>query len=350
MNRLLQFGVALLIASPLLADTPKEAKPPADLSGTWQIHISFGGRPPRDSVLKLEKSGDTYTGIMTDMRGQGLPVKELKYKDGDLTFIQVGEQRGQKFTLEYSAKVTGDTLKGKMTIAGRNFSLQLQGRRESPAEGVWKITMVLGSGQKLTPSIKVKHTGEKLAGDYVGIEGNKAEIPEVKLVNGEVSFDAPDHADKADLVFHYSGKMTGDTIKGSMWFKGDGNQKVSLPFEAKKSKVQTADVAGTWKLRVPTRDGATFEPTLKLAQQGATVTGTYAGEQGDTKIVDGLVLADEFSFEVTRTKDGKSYRLRYQGKVSGDTYKGSVDYNFDGMTGYFDFEGKRVAPAAAAKQ
>ena len=40
--------------------------------------------------------------------------------------------------------------------------------------------------------------------------------------------------------------------------------------------------------------------------------------------------------------------VRYQGKVEGDVVKGTVDYNFDGIAGYYDFEGKRT-PATAAK-
>jgi hypothetical protein len=66
--------------------------------------------------------------------------------------------------------------------------------------------------------------------------------------------------------------------------------------------------------------------------------------------MEALILGDEIAFEVARERDGRKYRLRYQGKVKGDTLAGSVDYSFDGMTGLLDFEGKRVQEADAKKR
>jgi hypothetical protein len=361
MNRLLKLGLAVLAASSPLAcsfaaadaankpdaASTATAAAPADISGSWVLTIR-SPRGTQEPILKIEKAGDKFVGALTDPRGRPNPVKDVEYKAGDLTFQVVGERQGQKFVLQYTAKIAGDKLKGKLTIVGRNLTIPFEGRRESLAEGVWKIAFVLESGQKLQPSIHVKYAKEKFTGEYIGISGKKVSIPEVKFQNGELSFDAADHADD-DLVFHYDGKVTGDKIKGAVTWKAAGNQKQSLKFEGEKFRTLASDVAGTWKLKVPTKNGPTFEATLALTQTGGSVAGTYTGESGDTPVVDGLVLGDELTFEVTRQKDGKSYKLRYQGKVSGDTLKGNVDYAFDGMTGYFDFEAKRVAPATPAK-
>ncbi|HEV3445170.1 MAG TPA: hypothetical protein VG099_11035, partial [Gemmataceae bacterium] len=86
----------------------------------------------------------------------------------------------------------------------------------------------------------------------------------------------------------------------------------------------------------------TFEPVLKLVQKGSSFSGTYQGEQGETAIKDALIFGDEFTFEVLRERNGNRYRLRYQGKVNGDSMKGSVEYDFDGIGGFLEFEGKRV--------
>ena len=45
------------------------------------------------------------------------------------------------------------------------------------------------------------------------------------------------------------------------------------------------------------------------------------------------IFGDEFTFEVIRERKGSKYRLRYQGKVSGESMKGSVEYDFDGISG-----------------
>lgn len=369
MNRVWKLAPAFLAAAPLLlslsaradkpADKPAEKPadkatdkplppPPADVSGKWIVTIK-SPLGSQESQVKLEKNKDKYIGAITDPRGQTTQVQDVDYKDGELSFKIAGERQGQKFAIEYSAKVNGDKFKGTFSIksARQNRSFDLVGRRELPVEGVWKLGFTLESGRKLQSSIQVKG-GDTFSGDYVGISGQKARAKNVKFENGELSFDAPDHAD-GDLVFHYAGKVTGDRIKGTVSWTESGNQKQSLKFEGEKSKVQTANVAGTWKFRVPMKDGTAFEPTVKLSQSGSAVTGTYTGEQGDTPIAQGLVMANELTFTVKREKEGKNYLLRYQGKVEGDVLKGSVDYNFDGVVGFFDFEAKRTPPAAAPK-
>src|SRR6516162_6736617 len=143
------------------AETATKQAPP-DITGQWILELK-SPRGVQESQLKFEKTGDKYIGAITDQRGQSTALKEIVYKDGDLSFQIVGERQGQKFALDYTAKVTGETLKGKMTVKGRNFSINLNGRRESPIEGLWKISFVLDSGQKLQSSIKVKQKGDKLA-------------------------------------------------------------------------------------------------------------------------------------------------------------------------------------------
>jgi hypothetical protein len=360
MNRLLKFGpaalaVALLTSLPARADKPADKAekplppPPADVSGKWIVTI----RSPigtQESQVKLEKNKDKYIGAITDPRGQTTQIQDVEYKDGELSFKIAGERQGQKFAIEYAAKVNGDKFKGKLTFksARQSRSIDLDGRKESPVEGVWKIAFVLESGQKLQSSIQVKG-GDTFSGDYVGISGQKAKAKNVKFENGDLSFDAPDHADNDDLLFHYAGKVADDKLKGTVSWTASGKQTMSLKFDGEKSKVQTANVAGTWKFKIPMKDGSAFEPTLKLSQTGSAVTGTYTGEQGDTPITQALVLANELTLTVTRKKDNKSYVLRYQGKVEGDAIKGTVDYNFDGVVGFFDFEGKRTTPSAAPK-
>jgi hypothetical protein len=73
------------------------------------------------------------------------------------------------------------------------------------------------------------------------------------------------------------------------------------------------------------------------------LTGAYVGEQGETAINDGLILGDEVMFTVVCKRDGKKYKLKYTGTVKQDTITGNVDYDFDGLTGFLPFEGKRLS-------
>src|SRR4051794_15216326 len=102
-----------------------------------------------------------------------------------------------------------------------------------------------------------------------------------------------------------------------------------------------ADATGTWKWTVE-RDGNTYETTLKLKQDGSTLTGTVSGRQGsETAIEDAKVEGDTISFKVTREFNGNKMVQMYQGKVSGDTIKGERKMTVDGQDQTREWEAKR---------
>lgn len=80
-------------------------------TGTWKWTVEFGGNT-REMTLKLKLDGDKLTGAM--VRGdQETPIEDGKFKDGEVSFKITRERDGQKFTIKYKGKVTGDTIKGK---------------------------------------------------------------------------------------------------------------------------------------------------------------------------------------------------------------------------------------------
>jgi hypothetical protein len=349
MNRRALVIVAIFSAGPCAV----RAETPSNPAGTWQVRFVRPGRPPGEAMLKLEKAGDKYVGALTDGQGKTTPIKDARFSDGELSFRVTYDRQGQPVTVTYKGKVTEDAIKGQVTFEalGMKRSIDFDGKRVNEKDllaGLWKITLTVDT-EKLHPVVVLRQAGDAVSGDYVGHYGDKAPLREGKFQSGELSFQVPDKINGSAVVFHYVGKKTGDTIKGTVKF-GSGNQAGSLPFEAHKSQMPTADVGGIWKLRIALKNGPTFEPTLKLAQEGMALSGTYVGEQGETPITDALVLGDEVTFDVARERDGKKYKLHYQAKVKGDSLAGSVDYYFDGLTGFVEFAGKRLPATPRAKQ
>lgn len=82
-----------------------------------------------------------------------------------------------------------------------------------------------------------------------------------------------------------------------------------------------ADVSGKWTAQVPGREGQTQETTITLKVEGGKLTGTIAGQQGETAIADGKVSGDEISFTVTRERQGNTIKQLFKGKVAGDEIK-----------------------------
>jgi hypothetical protein len=82
-----------------------------------------------------------------------------------------------------------------------------------------------------------------------------------------------------------------------------------------------ADVSGKWTAEVPGRQGATQTTTINLKADGAKLTGTISGRQGDTEISEGKVSGDDISFVVVREFNGNTIKMLYKGKVAGDEIK-----------------------------
>jgi len=109
-----------------------------------------------------------------------------------------------------------------------------------------------------------------------------------------------------------------------------------------------ADPAGTWTWTIPGRNGGPDRKnTLKLKTEGDKLTGTISapGRQGseprETEIADGKVKGDEVSFTVTREFNGNKFTQKYNGKLSGDTIKGKMEFERNGETQSRDWEAKR---------
>jgi hypothetical protein len=85
--------------------------------------------------------------------------------------------------------------------------------------------------------------------------------------------------------------------------------------------VLASDVSGKWTAQVPGRGGQTREQTFNFKVEGAKLTGTVSGMQGDNPISDGTVKGDDISFTVVFSFNGNDVKLHYQGKVSGDEIK-----------------------------
>ena len=87
------------------------------------------------------------------------------------------------------------------------------------------------------------------------------------------------------------------------------------------SVVWAADVNGKWVAQVPGRGGQTRETTFNFKAEGAKLTGTVSGMQGDQPISDGKITGDDISFVVVANFQGNEVKLVYKGKVAGDEIK-----------------------------
>jgi hypothetical protein len=103
----------------------------ADPVGTWKCEYEIGGQK-RMSTLTIKKDGDKLAGTMSWPDQKETKLKDVKLKDGDLTFSAERVFMDNKITVEYKFVITGDKLKGKgaAEFGGQKQEFDIEGKRE----------------------------------------------------------------------------------------------------------------------------------------------------------------------------------------------------------------------------
>src|SRR5262245_16455564 len=83
-------------------------------TGTWKYTADVNGQSI-DVTIKLQLAGEKLTGSVTvlDMETK---IEDSKYKDGEVSFTVNREMNGNRFTIKYKGKISGDAFKGKREL------------------------------------------------------------------------------------------------------------------------------------------------------------------------------------------------------------------------------------------
>ena len=102
-----------------------------DPVGTWKCEYEIGGQK-RTSELTIKKDGDKLVGTMNWPDQKDEKLKDVKLKDGTLTFSAVRKIMDNEIAVEYTLKIEGDKLKGKgaAEVGGEKQEFDIEGKRE----------------------------------------------------------------------------------------------------------------------------------------------------------------------------------------------------------------------------
>jgi hypothetical protein len=115
------------------------------------------------------------------------------------------------------------------------FSATIQAQdNKIDVNGSWKSSFTNQNGQVRETTFKLKAEGEKLTGTVSGRQNDTA-IEEGKIKGDEVSFKVTRDLNGNKVTTKYTGKVSGDTIKGKAEMQRDGEPR-SRDWVAKKEK------------------------------------------------------------------------------------------------------------------
>jgi hypothetical protein len=111
-------------------------------------------------------------------------------------------------------------------------------RAADDATGTWKWSVPgRNGGNAREMSMKLKQDGEKLTGTISagGQNARETEISDGKIKDGEISFKVVRKRQNNEITTKYTGKLSGDTIKGKSETDVNGTPRTN-EFEAKRAK------------------------------------------------------------------------------------------------------------------
>ena len=114
-----------------LCGLARAADEKSDPVGTWKCEYMIGDQP-RTSTLTITKDGDNLAGTMSWPDQKETTLKDLKLKDGTLTFSAVRKFMDNEIPIDYTLTVDGDKLKGKGAVegGGGKTEFDIAGKRE----------------------------------------------------------------------------------------------------------------------------------------------------------------------------------------------------------------------------
>jgi hypothetical protein len=119
-----------------------------------------------------------------------------------------------------------------VTLAG-SFGAARADDKANPT-GTWKWT-VTRNNQEREMTLKLKLDGDKLTGAMVGQNNQETPIEDGQFKDGEVTFKVTRERQGNKVTTKYSGKVSGDAIKGKIEFDRNGETQ-SRDWEAKRAK------------------------------------------------------------------------------------------------------------------
>jgi hypothetical protein len=185
-------------------------------AGIWKWTLSG---QVGETVLKLKQDGEKLTGTYTNQFGKA-EITDGSLKDGDISFRVKREFNGQPFIIKYSGKLSSDKITGKceFELNGELRTLEWEAKRDSAqvaATGSWNTALILGDGNRIEGTLKLKQDGDKLTGAAARNE-NETQIQDGKIEGDEITFKVIRDRDGRKVTAKYKGKITGDTIKGKV--------------------------------------------------------------------------------------------------------------------------------------
>ena len=140
----------------------------ADLSGTWSGDTTLS-RGKDKFTLVLERTGESYTGTMSDAMGlmNRAPIGDVRYSDGTLRFSAVASLPNRNLQLQFTLRLESGRLVGPWAAeSGDTGSLELERAGVAPPGGTTPAAAPAATGPNGAFAERIKQAEALVASEF----------------------------------------------------------------------------------------------------------------------------------------------------------------------------------------
>ncbi len=235
-------------------------------------------------------------------------LKDVKFDEGKLTFVQVVRFRDDEFTSNF----TGAIEEGKLTgiLSSDRGESKVEGQR-SPriprAVGSWTMKFTVGD-REVTATLVIKADKEgELTGEWQSQWGEH-EVTDVAYERGNLTFRRKSKFQDREWESTFEGTVRGDTLSGTI--------KSEMGDIAAEGERVGAALIGTWNLEVTSERGT--------RKQRLTVNGDMSGLYGTVPIKKVNLQDGQVDFLMVTEFGDQTFEMNFKGKLEDSKLTGEM--------------------------
>jgi hypothetical protein len=228
------------------ADAPDLKKAPT-LEGTWRWNFVMPDGTTNRPKLRFTVDEGQLTGKTSFRSGTETPVTNLTVNGDQIQFQVVRRRADRDVVTTYSGKWNDQSIKGKVESdwAGEKQAFDWEATRaHHGVEGVWRWTNSFfsfgnrggggggnrgsgGRGRGFDSRVELEQEGERITGKTLSTRGPSGSVAITNGVftNGVIYFEIERTIFETRSLTKHLGKVTGDTIKGTMESEVNGEDR-----------------------------------------------------------------------------------------------------------------------------
>ena len=175
------------------------------------------------------------------------------------------------------------------------FSESTFAQQLNPLEGRWNLT-IMQEGKELASWLEIRHSGTKsLVGRFVYAFGSARPIAEVRLEEGNFSFEIPPQWEPGDAYMKFKGTIDGEQLRGTMLYTNG----------------KSYDWVATRAPELPYNDNPAWADPISLFN-GKDLSGWQAMGENQWQVVDGVLSSPKSGANLVSDQKFTDFKLKVE--------------------------------------